>query len=244
MAYIPFPTGTILTFGGSVAPDGWLLCNGSAISRTTYARLFAVLSTTYGTGDGSTTFTLPDMRGVYPRGAGTNGTANYGGVIGHTPDGGSLANKGGQKTAKNGLTATSSTPTVSGTTNIAHSHGSSSVTGTTDGSGSHYHRIWTNGPTTDRLNWDTTSPSLNIGGWGLTAGGGANTGDYNMFAHPDSDGFNSNHSHGSSYTASGQSLGTSNISLSGSVSTPTITVNAGDTETTPAFLTVNYIIKL
>ncbi|NBO26841.1 MAG: tail fiber protein [Actinobacteria bacterium] len=107
------PTGTVLPFAGSTAPEGWLLCDGSAINRTTYATLFAVTSTTYGTGDGSTTFNLPDMRGVFPRGQGTNGTANYGGVTGHTPAGGALATKGGQKTAKNGLANSSSSVSVS-----------------------------------------------------------------------------------------------------------------------------------
>lgn len=56
-------TGTVLPFAGSTAPDGWLLCFGQAVSRTTYAPLFAVIGTTYGTGDGSTTFNLPDLRG-------------------------------------------------------------------------------------------------------------------------------------------------------------------------------------
>jgi len=117
------PTGTVLPFAGSTAPEGWLLCDGSAINRTTYATLFAVTSTTYGTGDGSTTFNLPDMRGVFPRGQGTNGTANYGGVTGHTPAGGALATKGGQKTAKNGLGSSASTTSVSGTTgNVSNDH--------------------------------------------------------------------------------------------------------------------------
>ena len=55
------PVGTILMWGGSQAsiPNGWLLCDGSAISRTTYARLFAVLGTFHGAEDGSTTFNLP-----------------------------------------------------------------------------------------------------------------------------------------------------------------------------------------
>jgi microcystin-dependent protein len=57
------PTGVVLPFAGSTAPTGWLLCFGQAVSRTTYAALFAVLSTTYGAGDGSTTFALPDLRG-------------------------------------------------------------------------------------------------------------------------------------------------------------------------------------
>lgn len=66
------PVGTIIMYGGSTAPTGWLLCNNSAVSRTTYADLFAVIGTTFGTGDGSTTFNLPDMRGIFPRGAGTS----------------------------------------------------------------------------------------------------------------------------------------------------------------------------
>jgi microcystin-dependent protein len=57
------PAGAIEAYAGSTAPTGWLLAYGQAVSRTTYADLFAVLSTTYGSGDGSTTFNLPDMRG-------------------------------------------------------------------------------------------------------------------------------------------------------------------------------------
>lgn len=57
------PTGTITSFGGSSAPTGWLLCDGSAVSRTVYAALFAIIGTAYGVGDGSTTFGLPDLRG-------------------------------------------------------------------------------------------------------------------------------------------------------------------------------------
>lgn len=65
------PVGSISMYAGATAPDGWLLCDASAVSRTTYAALFAVLSTTYGVGDGSTTFNLPDMRGRIPVGVGT-----------------------------------------------------------------------------------------------------------------------------------------------------------------------------
>ena len=57
------PTGAVLPFAGSSAPTGYLLCFGQAVSRTTYAALFAVVGTTYGAGDGSTTFNLPDLRG-------------------------------------------------------------------------------------------------------------------------------------------------------------------------------------
>lgn len=67
----PIPTGVILTFGGSTVPEGFLLCNGAAISRTTYAKLFAAIGTLYGAGDGSTTFNLPDMRDKFAEGSGT-----------------------------------------------------------------------------------------------------------------------------------------------------------------------------
>lgn len=60
--------GSIQMHGAATAPAGWLECDGSAVSRSTYAALFAVISTTWGVGDGSTTFNLPDMRGYAPRG--------------------------------------------------------------------------------------------------------------------------------------------------------------------------------
>jgi microcystin-dependent protein len=57
------PVGVVNPFAGSTAPSGWLLCAGQAVSRSEYSALFATISTTYGTGDGSTTFNVPDMRG-------------------------------------------------------------------------------------------------------------------------------------------------------------------------------------
>jgi microcystin-dependent protein len=59
--------GTVAFFARSGAPTGWLKCNGAAISRTDYADLFDSIGTTYGTGDGSTTFNLPDLRGEFLR---------------------------------------------------------------------------------------------------------------------------------------------------------------------------------
>ncbi len=57
------PAGAITAYAGTTAPSGWLLCDGAAVSRTAYADLFAAIGTTYGAGDGSTTFNLPDLRG-------------------------------------------------------------------------------------------------------------------------------------------------------------------------------------
>ena len=64
--------GTIQMYAGATAPNGWFLCNGQAISRTTYADLFAVIGTTYGSGNGSTTFNLPNLGGRIPIGRGEN----------------------------------------------------------------------------------------------------------------------------------------------------------------------------
>ena len=62
------PIGSEVKFPSATIPDNWLLENGQAVSRTTYAELFAVIGTTYGSGDGSTTFNVPDMQGVVPVG--------------------------------------------------------------------------------------------------------------------------------------------------------------------------------
>lgn len=58
--------GFVCPFAGTTAPDGWLICDGSAVSRTTYADLFAVIGTTYGAGDGNSTFNLPDLSNRVP----------------------------------------------------------------------------------------------------------------------------------------------------------------------------------
>lgn len=62
------PIGAVVSYPAATAPTGWLLCDGSQISRTTYADLYAVIGTAHGTGDGSTTFHLPDYRGRFLRG--------------------------------------------------------------------------------------------------------------------------------------------------------------------------------
>lgn len=62
------PAGTILPYGAATAPDGYFVCDGSAVSRTTYSDLFAVIGTSFGAGDGSTTFNLPNFEGRFLRG--------------------------------------------------------------------------------------------------------------------------------------------------------------------------------
>lgn len=78
-AELAFPTGSLMPYAGTTAPAQgvssgalpWLLCDGTPYSRSTYATLYALIGTTYGSGDGSTTFNVPDMRGRVPLGQGS-----------------------------------------------------------------------------------------------------------------------------------------------------------------------------
>lgn len=81
VAYLP--AGMVQYFANSTVPTGWFQCNGALVSRTTYAALFAAIGTTYGAGDGSTTFALPDTRGQFLRAwsAGATTIATFTGTI-------------------------------------------------------------------------------------------------------------------------------------------------------------------
>ncbi|MBS1970413.1 MAG: tail fiber protein [Bdellovibrionales bacterium] len=120
------PSGAIVPFAGSTAPTGFLLADGSAVSRTTYSALFAIIGTTYGAGDGSTTFNLPDLRGIFVRGAGTQtvGSISYTGTLaskqndqlqGHTHGYGSNTNTGSGPYLNFGTNASSDTTMRSNT---------------------------------------------------------------------------------------------------------------------------------
>jgi microcystin-dependent protein len=115
------PTATITPYAGSSAPTGWLLCYGQAISRSTYAGLYAVVGDTYGSGDGSTTFNLPDLRGRTPAGLDNLGGSDAGRLSWAN----TLGTTGG---AQNHTLSTSEIP--------AHDHGSA---------GSHSHAAPTGG---------------------------------------------------------------------------------------------------
>jgi microcystin-dependent protein len=76
------PAGAVQAFAMNSAPSGWLSADGTAVSRSTYASLFSAIGTTYGAGDGSTTFALPDLRGYFVRGSGTNSDGTAAGTFG------------------------------------------------------------------------------------------------------------------------------------------------------------------
>ena len=75
IALLQLPSGMLIDFAGTVEPVGWLMCDGRAVSRTTFSSLFASIGTAYGVGDGSTTFNLPDFRGRFARYNDNMGTA-------------------------------------------------------------------------------------------------------------------------------------------------------------------------
>lgn len=74
------PIGVVQAFAGNTVPDGWLLCDGSAVSRTDYAGLYAVIGTTYGAGDGTDTFNLPNLVDKFIQGNAVAGTEHSAGL--------------------------------------------------------------------------------------------------------------------------------------------------------------------
>ncbi|OGQ60733.1 MAG: hypothetical protein A3J24_06360 [Deltaproteobacteria bacterium RIFCSPLOWO2_02_FULL_53_8] len=132
------PTGVLLPFAGVASiPVGWLLCYGQAVSRTTYADLFAAVSTTYGVGDGSTTFNLPDMRGRLPLGQDNMGGTSANRVTDAAAD--SVGNGLGAETHQHTVPSSGSHDhqMIQGGTGLVWATGD--TTGKTDVSGAHGH---------------------------------------------------------------------------------------------------------
>ncbi len=121
---VSIPTGMIAPFAMSTPPTGWLECNGATISRSTYATLFAAIGTTYGAGDGSSTFVLPDLRATFIRGFDNSRGIDTGRVFGSFQDQGIPAMKGDIADA-HGQSRTQ-TNAVSGFTNVFEGVGTSS----------------------------------------------------------------------------------------------------------------------
>lgn len=158
------PIGAIQMWGSDTAPDRWLICDGRAVSRTTYQALFAIIGTAYGAGDGLTTFNIPELRQRFAMGKAASGTGatlgSTGGAIDHTHSfsGGTTGANGGFSTSTG--SGGGHTHTVSGTTsndtttpqqrdvNLDGSFSSTpcephvhDFSGTTSSDGSHTHSI-------------------------------------------------------------------------------------------------------
>lgn len=149
------PVGTIFDFGGTTAPSGWLGCDGSAVSRTTYARLFGVIGTTWGAGNGSTTFNLPNFQRRTAVGSGGSGTGTLGSSVGNT---------GGSETH---TLSTAELPSLSGT---------SLTVGTTDGGGAAGSARFLTGTgvnTSTGAGASNSTASIADSSYSITNGGGA-----------------------------------------------------------------------
>lgn len=107
------PTGQLISYAGTTAPTGYFLCDGQAVSRTTYANLFTVIGTTWGSGDGTTTFNVPDLRGRLLAGA-----DNMGGTPANILTGYALGTTGGTQT----VTLTAAELPVSAYADTGHTH--------------------------------------------------------------------------------------------------------------------------
>jgi len=94
------PAGTVIFYAANAAPTGFLKANGAAVSRSTYADLFDAIGTTFGVGDGSTTFNVPDLRGYFPRGWADNGSIDSGRSFGTTQQATGVATYGGSDVEK------------------------------------------------------------------------------------------------------------------------------------------------
>jgi len=180
------PIGMIVDYAGSTAPAGWLVCDGRLVSRTTFSSLFAIIGTTWGAGDGSTTYALPDLRGRAGIGPGAMTDAN-GTAATYT-----LAQRLG---AISQAIATANLPSASITTNTvaAHNHGGATTSfshnHTTDIQGGHTHGGSTN--TAGDHNHTVSDPghlhSFTAPAGGAAAGGvnswsGTNTTEYTASA--------------------------------------------------------------
>lgn len=113
------PPGVIMAYGGATLPTGWLWCDGSAVSRSTYARLFTAITSNFGNGDGSTTFNVPDLNGRVIIGRDRSGSGRVT-TAGSAIDGATLAASGG---AQNHVLVVGELPTHNHTvTDPGHIH--------------------------------------------------------------------------------------------------------------------------
>ena len=225
--------GTIKPWGKTTAPNGYLLCDGSAVSRTTYAELFAVLSTTYGVGDGSLTFNVPQLQGKTPQGY-DGSTYN-------------LAGTGGANTVTVAVTNNQAVSSVTATNSVTNNQAVS---------------LTNNQAVTVTGNISNTSiteaqlaPHIHEL-WGLNPGGGAhNPGRGNPFEDPgyilDTQSTGSGTGHNHAHTLAGTMTGTVTGNLTGTVAVTTTasggalsgTVTAAGNNTFSPYVVVNYIIK-
>ncbi|MBI1308718.1 MAG: hypothetical protein GC129_02520 [Proteobacteria bacterium] len=174
LSLLTMPAGAVMPFAGASAPSGWLMCYGQNVSRTTYAGLFAVVGTAFGAGDGSTTFTLPDLRG-----RSVFGTDNMGGTAASRVTSGVSGINGSSLGASGGSQSMHQhTHTV---TDPGHAHGQTSTSTASFGAqlykwngSSGGYKSWDNSQTTNS-SADPSNTAVATTGIGLANSGSGNS---------------------------------------------------------------------
>ena len=212
------PPGTVLAFAGGTVPTGYLLCNAAAINRTTYAGLFAAIGTTYGAGDGSTTFNLPELRGEFIRGLDNGRGVDSGRTLGS-------AQTDQMESHNHTFTGTAvAAHTHTGTTSSdAHTH---TFSGTTVSAGAHTHPL-PGASGTGAYNYVAFQDA--VGGTLYTGSAGAHTHTFSGTTSSDS------HNHTFTTAAGG------GFTPAGTISSTGGTGNAS--ENRPRNVAMQYIIK-
>lgn len=219
-------TGMVTAFAMNTPPAGWLACNGAAISRTAFASLFARIATQYGAGDGATTFNVPDMRGLFPRGFDDGRGVDPGRVFGSFQD----------------MALHLHAHTASAAAVGDHLH-----TAWTDAQGNHVHSAWTDAQGNHDHGWRIAASGQAISVGYPRYGGspvdlempnGANADNQPMRTD-----YQGNHAHNVGIGAAGQHA--HNVGVSGGgAHTHAVTVAAnGGTETRPKNMALYYCIK-
>jgi microcystin-dependent protein len=231
------PTGAMIQYLGTTAPNGWLFCIGNAVSRSTYSGLFDLFGTRYGAGNGSTTFNLPDLRSRFPRGsadtASLSGTAGGSATHQHTNTGLSTGSAGGHNHSVDvpSLSITggghSHTTADHSHTTADHSHVMDDHThGTNNANSNHAHNY--NPPSTNTSS--PSSSSTTVTGSNLSVASNFHTHSLNI-GENGTTGAGADHSH----STGGASAGNSTYGASGGAGNTTsgATSGAGNTTDSP-----------
>lgn len=200
------PPGIIVPFAASNPPAGWLICDGVAVSRSTYNSLFSIIGTTYGVGDGSTTFNIPDLRRMFIRGV--DATRSVGSI--EQDQNKSHSHTGSISSAGNHFHSASTSIGADGN----HSH-----IGSTSSSGDHIHAV------PGRQNEDIDTGGVAAGGAAITAY--ENTTPAGNHAHSISTNTAGNHVHSASTSIGSAGEHTHAVTINNSGGTETRPINMG-----------------
>lgn len=234
------PAGLVAHFARSTAPAGWLKANGAAVSRSAYAELFAAIGTTYGAGDGFTTFNLPDLRGEFVRGWDDGRGVDGGRELGSGQAG---AQQSHSHTASS---ADAGSHSHSGSAQTAGAHGHSASSGT---AGNHAHSAWTD--TQGSHTHSVPEGTSYVSGTGLTSGDDytgsvafySSTGAAGAHAHNVGIGAGGDHSHSVSIGNNGDHAHTLSINSAGTHKHAVTVDAAGGAETRPRNVALLACIK-